>query len=346
MLKDVFENAKSAFVIAIGGGGDVAGASITYYLALKEGMSAYIGAVMWERFSVDVVPGPIKIEDLRSARPLGHYVAVVDESTYAERGGRKVVPQIVNAVSIIGCDGFGISIDGPIDAIAEELAEIVDKFGIDVVIGIDVGGDVLAEGHEDTLRSPLADAYTTAVLYKLKKLTGVPVAIGIAGPGVDGELERSYIYERMSALARKGAYLCAYGPTKGALAFLGEVLQRVVTEASRAIYEAARGFHGVMKLRGGSRTTHIDISSSITYLFDLEKSIDELPLVKLLLNAQGIRHGMEILNSYGILTELNIEEELYRLYTETGRTPESEEVSSIIERLRREIRKKAGAQSR
>jgi Uncharacterized protein conserved in archaea len=62
---------RNILVIGIGGGGDVVGSTITYNLAVNEGIDAVLGAVLWERYVVDIIPGPIKIDELRNAEYLG-----------------------------------------------------------------------------------------------------------------------------------------------------------------------------------------------------------------------------------------------------------------------------------
>ncbi len=71
MLDEVIGfNVRSVLVIGIGGGGDVVGSTITYSLAVNEGKGAILGAVLWERYVNDVVPGPIRIQELRNADAL------------------------------------------------------------------------------------------------------------------------------------------------------------------------------------------------------------------------------------------------------------------------------------
>jgi hypothetical protein len=331
---------RRILVIGIGGGGDVVGSVITYNLAINEGIEATLGAVLWERYVVDIVPGPIRVDELRNAEYVGSYIAIVDEDTYAIREGRRVVPQIVNVLNVIRDDGVGISIAGPVIDIARELSEYVGKYGIDAIIGIDVGGDAIATGNEEGLYSPLADSYAIAVLAEVGELIGVPTILGVAGPGVDGELDRDYVMMRLSQLASRGAFLGAYGPTRSDLSLLEEILSRAVTEASALVYRAARGFYGNTNIRGGARTVRLDLSSSITYYIDLKVAINDLPIARMLIdhNVKDPWDAMRLLNSRGIVTELNFEEEIYRYYKATSRIPSPEEAYLIIRELKNRIR--------
>lgn len=208
--------ARSVLIIGLGGGGgDAVGSSITYNLALGEEKEATLGAVLWERYVSDPVPGPpIRIQELQNSETLGNYLAIVNGDTYAIREGRHVIPQIANVLGVIKDDGLGISISGPVINVAREISEYVSKYGFDAVIGIDVGGDALALGSEDELYSPLADSYSVAILTKVQDYTGIPVVLGVAGPGVDGELNRDYVLMRISQLAGKGAFLAPMAQRK------------------------------------------------------------------------------------------------------------------------------------
>jgi hypothetical protein len=60
------------------------------------------------------------------------------------------------------------------------------------VVLVDVGGDLVAIGSEDELRSPLADSLALASLADLP----VPIVVAVAGAGLDGELPPSYVRSR------------------------------------------------------------------------------------------------------------------------------------------------------
>ena len=66
----------------------------------------------------------------------------------------------------------------------DQLAELAQAVGADSVTLVDVGGDIIAQGDEPELLSPLADSMTLAALDGLP----VPGRVVIAGAGLDGEL--------------------------------------------------------------------------------------------------------------------------------------------------------------
>ena len=74
----------------------------------------------------------------------------------------------------------------------QQVIELVQHFSFRSVLLVDVGGDVVATGTEEKLRSPLADALALATLVDFP----VPVRVAVAGPGLDGELAASYVRSR------------------------------------------------------------------------------------------------------------------------------------------------------
>jgi hypothetical protein len=62
---------------------------------------------------------------------------------------------------------------------------------------VDVGGDVLAHGHEENLASPLCDS----VLLAASRFMQTPVIGAVFGAGCDGELRPAEVLERIAELA-------------------------------------------------------------------------------------------------------------------------------------------------
>ena len=76
----------------------------------------------------------------------------------------------------------------------------------DLLVGIDVGGDSLAEGHEPGLRSPLADSITLAAFAELEKRDRRTLW-GVFGYGSDGELSVDEIEFALSRIGAAGGLL-------------------------------------------------------------------------------------------------------------------------------------------
>src|SRR5205807_2557026 len=92
------------------------------------------------------------------------------------------------------------------------LAQASETLGCDLLVFVDVGGDVLAHGTEPGLGSPLCDAMLLAAAARLEA-SGHDVLGAIFGPGCDGELTMEEVEARLADLGRAGGLAGARGLT-------------------------------------------------------------------------------------------------------------------------------------
>jgi len=151
--------AQRVLAVGIGGGGDVVGALVVAQLAAALGTPAVVGGLTWERRPVDPLPGPRRIGELTGAQTLGEHVALAGPDTTGPGGFRFAESSMARFLDepVLLLDPS----DGPA-AVAAGLADAAGQLGCDLVVLTDVGGDVLAHGHEAGLGSPLADAVCLA----------------------------------------------------------------------------------------------------------------------------------------------------------------------------------------
>ncbi len=309
MIREALNIEKGALIIGAGGGGDVAGAMHTGLLLAHEQVHYMLAALVWERLSIDPTPGPVPLDCFRNIEHLTDHVIKVSSKTYVERGGRKFRPQIANVLDALGDSTVGLVFDPytSLGQIADELAEICRRYSIDVVIVVDVGGDILTTGNEETVLSPLADTYTLA-LAKMLRERGLRTYVGIYGPGCDGEIPRRELLRRFSELARTGHFITFIGLTPHIAKELEQVLEKVHTEASRLPMRAYRGETGIVKIRRGERVVELDITCAGTYYITVEGACQINTLAQLVDPTDNILKVREKLNRRGVLTELDIEE--------------------------------------
>ncbi len=296
----------SVLVLGIGGGGDVVGAYALESALRRFGVHAYIGAGVWERFVVDPVPGPLPLDLLEPVNRKGTSVGIVYGDTVASRGGRTFRPQIANVLSVRGGWGLAYDMNAPPRVIGREVYELCVELGVDRVIGVDVGGDVLADGCEATLHSPLADAISAAALYESAR-AGLKVEIGVMCPACDGELDRETVLSRLSSIASMGLYRGAIGLSNDDAPALERALSVAVSEASQLPYRALRGERGPLAIRGGTRTTHVDIISTLTFLVDVEGVYRVSRIVREVHGSSGLLDAVERLHGIGVATEYDYE---------------------------------------
>ncbi|MFN4046703.1 MAG: DUF1152 domain-containing protein, partial [Acidilobaceae archaeon] len=189
-------------VVAIGGGGDAAIAGVVARKLFRLGISSWIASIAWERYVIDPRPGPILLVEIQDASWRGRSTVRINASSYALRDGRKVIFQEVNLARALNEEEYVVPLEHGVKGYVEALKEIRELTGAEAVIGVDVGGDVLAVGHEDELWSPLADYAGLAALSQVDSSY-----VLVASPGSDGELSQDYLLKRIDEIALRGGLL-------------------------------------------------------------------------------------------------------------------------------------------
>jgi len=337
--EELGEDIRRALIIAAGGGGDSVGALHSYILLQREGIEPTLGALVWERMSIDPCPGPVPVNCFRNIRKVRETLYMVTPETFVERCGRAFRPQISIVLEHLRRSGV---IYDPYRSVREISNDIVDycyEKGIDLLIISDSGGDILASGHEENLFSPLADMYTLTIGY-LTERKGIRTIVGVFGPGCDGELTREEIMDKLSMLAREGYFLFYVSLAPRIAQTLEKIAEKAHTEASRLPLRAYRGERGTIPIRRGERQVLIDLYCAATYYLDVRGICKITRLPELLADSESIVHARQLLNSVGIMTELDIEEELVKL-GDRARELRGEEFLRFVRELKKRIREKA-----
>lgn len=301
------DKAKSVLFAALGGGGDVASASMLALAARRFGVKSYVASVAWERMSIDPIPGPIRLNEVMNATKIGDYSLLVTDKAWALRGNRAIVFQAANASKVLKEPVGVLDVASGHIGVREGLEELSAYFGCDVIVGVDVGGDVLATGFEYELWSPLADFIGLAAL---KDLKGV---LAVHSPGSDGELKPNYVLRRIALVTKRGGYLGARGVTLEDIENLKKILKYVESEASRATLLAAKGAYGVVEIRRGSRIVRVTPLNMMTFFLKSSIVAELNSLIAELSGTRSIEEAREKLNKRKVYTELDLEEDAYKL---------------------------------
>lgn len=304
-LKDYLKDSKKVLIIGIGGGGDIVGTIPTSELLQMFGIECVHGGIAWERSTIDPAPGPRTFDETRNVRKLNDVVWYASpESTtsegisFAESGFSKV----------LGSETLLVNIHPGPEAVSKGILDACRTLGADLVIGVDVGGDVLARGGEPGLMSPLADSVMTAALYLLDQ--EMPTFMGLFGYGSDGELTQEELESSMKLLASEGGILGSWGITREALTRLEETISVVPTEASRMPVLFAKGEFQDTTLRSGMRSVSLNMSSTVTYYFETRIVYEKLStLSPCVCRTCTLEEANDALHSIGVHTELDIERE-------------------------------------
>jgi hypothetical protein len=291
-------------VLGIGGGGDVVGALSVARLCERMGRSFVLGGVAWERLPIDPNPGPRPMEEIAAARPLSNHVALAGPETRTTAGA---VFAESHMARFLGEETVLIDILAGPRAIAESIGSVAELLGADLVIGVDVGGDVLGDGTEAGLASPLCDAVMLAALKHLEQ-AGHRTLGAVFGPGCDGELTIEEILDRLAMLAAGGGVLGAHGMTPDVVAELEEAVRVVPTEASAQAIRCANGEVGHATIRRGRRQVVLSPIGALTFFFEPQVAIESVArLAQAVMEAGDLEQANDILNGLGVRTELDFE---------------------------------------
>ena len=306
--------AGRVLAVGIGGGGDVVGALAVAELARLLGTETIVGGLTWERRPIDPLPGPRRIDEIAGAKRLNESAALAGPDTTGPGGFHFAESHMARHLGapVLLLDPT----DGPAAA-AGGLADAAAQLECDLVVLVDVGGDVLAHGSEAGLASPVADAVCLAAAPRLDE-AGVDVLLAVFGAGCDGELTPDEVLERVAEVATAGGHLGTWGPGPAELERLEAAAAEIPTEASAMALRCARGATGVTKIRGGRRTVVLTSIGGMVFFFD--------PLVTLRATARCaalVEHATSLQRASDILTELGISSEL-RYELEAVPTPPNE----------------------
>ena len=288
----------------MGGGGDVVGSLATARLCQAFGADFVLGGVAWERWPIDPYPGPRGMDQILGGKPLASSVLLADERTTTPLG----TPFAEARMSGYLCSPtLLIDIKGGVAGAAGGLGEAAERLGADLLIVVDVGGDVLGHGDEPGLASPLCDAVMLAAAIELSdRLT---VACGVYGAGCDGELTPAEVATRLSEVAAAGAMLGAWGLTPDVCEQIEAAAHVVPTEASVMGVRCARGETGPAEIRGGLRQVELTPLGGITFYFDpvAATAAGAAPLATAVAGSASLEEAQEALAGRGVRTELDLE---------------------------------------
>ena len=281
------------------------GALATAEACRLHGAQPVVGGVTWERRPIDPQPGPRAEGEIEGARRLAPGVMAASAATRVRESG--VLFAESRMAGLLGEETLLVDATlGPAQ-LADGLAAAAASLGSDLIVFVDVGGDVLAHGDEPGLASPLCDAMLLAAAARLAE-RGSPVLGGIFGIGCDGELTPPEVLARLAEVGAAGGLAGARGLTPAVAARLEEAVRTVPTEASA---QALRCFHGEIgpaAIRQGRRTVELSPAGALTFYFDPVAALRSAArLAAAVIDARDLEHANQILHGLGVHTELDYE---------------------------------------
>ncbi|MEM0173102.1 MAG: DUF1152 domain-containing protein, partial [Sulfolobaceae archaeon] len=328
-------------VFGLGGGGDAVSALIAYNYLSKLGYHVDLGAVTWERYVEDPIPGPICKDDFMNVKVINDVIVEVNKSSYSIRGGSVVIPQLVRILRILNTNGYSICVKYGVKGTFYGLLDFIQRVKkYDLIVGVDAGGDVLAKGNEENLLSPLIDTIMLSTLALLRSYNYNAV-IATIGAGSDGELDQDYILQRISEVAKRGGLIDIKGIDKESAELISVILRYVNTEASRIPFEAFKGYYGIMKIRGGSREVKVSPISAVMFFLDPVIIAQDNITFNAVKETRSLEEVMKVFNDLGIYTEYNFELDLFSKLWKNSNSVSQEVIRDIRMRGRERLRIRA-----
>lgn len=291
-------------MLGIGGGGDVVGALASARMCEQFGVETVLGGVAWERLPIDPHPGPRSVDEIVDARPLDECVVFAGPDTRTVDGAVFAESRMA---SYLGRDTLLVDVLGGPGAVAASLAQAAEVLGADLVLGVDVGGDVLGEGSEPGLASPLCDAVMLAAMADLNQ-RGIKSLGAVFGPCCDGELTIDELLGRLAVMAAVGSLVGAVGMSPEVVDELEQVVRLIPTEASAQAIRCARGESGVTTIRRGRREVVLSPIGALTFYFDPPAAVARAaPLARAVTDAESLEEANDLLHDLGVRTELDFE---------------------------------------
>lgn len=296
---DLVRSSRKALVFGVGGGGDIVSTIPVANFLKKFNLDVIYGSILWDRLVVDPKPGPRSLNELLNVERVGETIAFVNEDTKTVDG---VVPNVARASKFLN-PVLALDITKGAKRLAKDLLSFVKREEIDIVLGVDAGGDAIATCYESGVRSPLADAVSVAVL---KETDGV---LAIFGFGSDGELKVEELLMNISEIIKRNGFLGCTSMNYKDYEEMKKLANYVITEASFLPLLAFEGFFGFKKLRRG-RTAFISPVSILTFYFKASSVFEINEAAKIVVDAKNIEEANDLLHKAGILTELDYERSL------------------------------------
>ena len=307
-LETTIRSASRALVIGVGGGGDVVGALAVARFLEFCGLEFLLGGLSWERSVYDPIPGPRKLCETRNVRALHEFAWMANAETQTMTGVYFAESRMAVA---LGREVLLLDINGGVPGVVNGIETAMQELQADLLVGIDVGGDSLAEGHEPGLRSPLADSIMLAAFAELEK-RGRRTLWGVFGYGSDGELTVGEIEFALSRIGAAGGLLGGWSLTPQIAAELERIVQTVSTEASAIPLRCLSGAWGEQKIRGGERSVKLTPLTALTFFVSTRVVFETLSRPAQAVQRSGsLSEANDALHALGIKTELDLESERY-----------------------------------
>jgi hypothetical protein len=295
---------RYALVVALGGGGDVIAGYMLSDIFLRRGLRPILVSLAWERLAKDPLPGPRSLNELSGLEMISESLGRSTESCAYPSGS--VTNQGALTANLGIQENYIVEPSGGVRSVLAGLRELRQRFAIEEVWGIDVGGDVLAGEPLPSLTSPLADALMLAALTAFDPRARVAVV----APGIDGELPSHIWKSLLRDHIAKGMVVdwCTfYGES---IRTIGELLDHrsVDSEVTAAVVRAYQGLAGTLVMRDSGVLVEVGLAClpiAVYRAHDIFHTINHI--ARVISDAESLDLASDRLEKCGYFSELRFE---------------------------------------
>ncbi|MGH9212482.1 MAG: DUF1152 domain-containing protein [Acidimicrobiales bacterium] len=304
-------------LVAAGGGGDAITAS-ALAPTLQLDTAPPVLTYSWDRLLVDPLPGPRSYADFDGLSQLAPNIFEILPTTVARPPAGSTLPRLAGDLPsrILLLDPT----EGAI-GMAEQVKSAAAHFGAPRLGVVDVGGDIIAQGDEPNLRSPLADMLALAAC----TLAELPCQLIVLGPGIDGELDETMVRERLADLdAHPIGSLDAdtFADVLGVFAWHP-------SEASGLLAAAANGARGCVETRDGGHRVYLTDDTTEAYSVDAHKAAAPSPAA-LLRSSTSLAEAADIVTRATGVDEIKYEtDKAVRLRSRSARQASHDDLATV-----------------
>ncbi|MEU5685951.1 DUF1152 domain-containing protein [Streptomyces venezuelae] len=295
-------------LIAAGGGGDVITTTAVHAALHGVGSPALVLTYAWERLTVDPVPGPRRASDFTDTVAAGSVLRLLTPASAPVPPAGSSLPRL--AADLPVRLGLLDPYDGAV-GLARQVEEAAAYCGATRIDIVDVGGDILTDGTEPTLRSPLGDALVLAACAG----TGLPARVHVAGPGLDCEIPEKDVLRRLEGTPP------AMTLTPRHTGVVEHVFDWHPSEASALVAAAAHGVRGVCGIRDAPQPVPLTDTGACVYRLPLARALALNPLARALRDTTALARAEDVSRRVCGFSEIARERE--RARTGTWRDPAS-----------------------
>ncbi|WP_179862389.1 DUF1152 domain-containing protein [Longibacter salinarum] len=294
------EHVKDTLIFAGGGGGDaLAALMVADAFGLDPKRTAF-ATLVWERTLFDPEPGPRAPEDFEAIQAVGEHNHRITASSRLRGDRTTFVPRLA--------ESFGVSYylmdvtRGP-ERVRTQISELQQRLGFDRVLVVDVGGDILARGHEEMLRSPLADGLALAGTHDLD----ADVRVIVTGLGLDGELSEQDVADVHADLIEGNDDLTTGTITPDTASRFASAFRWLPSEVSGLTTAAALGHRGTAEIRSSGLRVELSDESCTVRSFAHDDVYQRNEIAAAFEGICSIEQCETVLQDFGRTSELEYE---------------------------------------